>query len=773
MDEIKKYLSNTSVNAPFFLVVGDSNYMSVRTQLAGLGLKVVRISDCCSAPDKPPNLDKLFSTFAFADIDGNSNDKKMVVVGLGEYLALRGENEAFKRLDSIKDMKVGNARVILLLRGVTSSVLKIQQNERKRSVERYINFTDNTDSNIKVVIVSQTLSVPARSGIKELLADFEEGATTVNVKTNVDLDASTFTVSKIKSAYDFIKISCPSFPPAEALGTTEQWTEFLSALANVNGEINTLLTPYGDEPENELSHWIGGTTYKSWLYFIALKLNATTIGNAYLKYVVEMTDNFADFKKNILNAIINIPHNDSRFDMYYSERKTMIGSLLTEKKLSESDIAAFISDNRRNLKESLYKLTNHTLSERKEFVSLFATLDKKAVLERVSVAYSSLADYLSKYTFTDPKVSSELNTLLTNYFEHYKSQKVLNTIDADFLPQVESLANERKYNRLHTRAEILTSVIDKDNTYLYWIDALGVEFLSFIQRLCEQKGLSIRIHIAQANLPTITSFNRTFYDDWSSAKDEPEKRLDELKHKKSGGYNYETERLPVHLAEEMDIIEDVLEKIATELALHHYKKALIVSDHGASRLAVINEQEEKYENDTKGEHGGRCSKRPVDYSPTVYDLPFATESSDGKFLVLANYGRFKGSRKANVEVHGGATLEEVVVPVIEIMLLNSDVSVEVIEPTKIYASFRKPLEFTLFAKTELASVRVILKDIPTPFVAKKMDKNHYIITTNIKRPGKYLADIFDGDSLVGKLTLDVQSETNKKSHGDNFDDMFN
>ena len=34
----------------------------------------------------------------------------------------------------------------------------------------------------------------------------------------------------------------------------------------------------------------------------------------------------------------------------------------------------------------------------------------------------------------------------------------------------------------------------------------------------------------------------------------------------------------------------------------------------------------------------------------------ATDAED--FWALANYDRFKGSRKANVEVHGGATLEK-------------------------------------------------------------------------------------------------------------------
>ena len=772
MIEVKRYLSNTNVNAPFFLACGDENYESTKNQLVELGLKPVRLSDCCSAPDKPPSLDKLFEEIDFADIDGSSGDKKIVILGLGEYLAFRGEDEAFKRLDSLKDKKVGNARVVLLLRGVSSIIQRIQQAEAKRSVERYIYFTSFTNSFLSVAVCPSELDLPASIGIKGMLFDFENGKSIVSVKTNADFGRTMFAVRKINSAYDGVKHIIPTFNLAESFGTAEQWREFLSAVTTAGGKFNKLFLGFDNRPENLITLCLNGTNYKNWLYFIALKLKSSEIDNPYLKYVAEITSDFADLKKNIVGAISDIDHTDSRFDEFYTERKLLIGRLLAEKKLSEADIAAFVSDNRRNPVEGLYKLTDLTLTERKELVALFATIATQDVIKRVNLVYSFLADYLWKYTFTDPKSTANLNVLLTDYFNSYKWQKVTNNINDDFLSQVESLAKERKYNGLRTRTEVLNGVLEKENTHLYWIDALGVEFLGFVQKICEQKGLSLQIHIAQADLPTITAANNNFYVDWVGKK-EKEKHLDEIKHKESGGYNYETENLPIHLAEELDVIANLLEKIATELALHKYKKALIVSDHGASRLAVINGQEEKYDADEKGKHSGRICKRPAGYAPTSTNLPFATESSDGQYLVLANYGRFKGSRKANVEVHGGATLEEVVVPIIEIMLSSPDTSIELLNSDRIYSSFRKPLEFTLFSKAELQSVRVTIKGQSIPYIAKKTDKNHYHVITDIKRGGKYSADVFDGDSLIGKLTIDVKSETQKKSDSDDFDNLFN
>lgn len=764
MNEVTKYLSNTSVNAPFFLVVGDGNYESIKTQLLEVGLKPVKVSKLCSNADKRPNLDSLIGNVDFADIDGQSRDKKIAILGLGEYLALCGGDTAFNRLSKIKDMKVGNARVVILLRGVTDIMRRLQAADPTRFDGRRVLFTDDTSSTLSVTFIPSTLNLPAKEGIEALLQEFECGKTTIRVKSNIVFDNPMFEVNRINSAYDAIKHIFPDFSIAETFGTDEQWTELLSSINAANGEFNSLIEEFGDYPENVFTSWINGVSYKNWLYFITLKLNSLEIHNSYLKYIIETTTLFVDLKRNIINTIINVPHTDRRFDTFYNERKVLV------EKFAESDIAAFVSENRRDIAESIYKLTDRTLTERQEFIALFSLVDKEVLLNRGEIAYSALVDYMRKYIFADPKVNAELNALLTDYFESYKNQKISNAIKDDFLMQVETLATERKYNSLRTRSEVLTT-LDTNDTYLYWIDALGVEFLGFIQKLCESKGLSLRIHIAQAELPTITSMNNGFYFEWRGQK-EKEQRLDELKHKESGGYIHQQGNPPIHLAKELDIISEVLEKAATKLALHHCRKVLIVSDHGASRLAVINEQEEKYDTDTKGEHGGRCRKKPADYSPTVYDLPFATESPDGQFLILANYGRFKGSRKANVEVHGGASLEEVVIPIIEITLANPDTSVEVLDNDNFVASFRKPLEFTLFSKTELHRVSVVFKGILPPYTAVKIDKNHYHVATEIKRAGKYLADVFDSDNLIGKINLNVLSETQKKSGDDDFNTML-
>jgi hypothetical protein len=361
------------------------------------------------------------------------------------------------------------------------------------------------------------------------------------------------------------------------------------------------------------------------------------------------------------------------------------------------------------------------------------------------------------YVFKCP----ELADLLTDYFEAYKKQKLSNSLEPEFLNKVDELAHSpRKFNRLPTRNEIIDG-LDKTDAYLYWLDALGVEYLAFIEALVRKRGLSVRVNIARAELPTITSINRDFYDAWPSDKKEKNDELDEIKHSDSGGYNFENNALPIYLAKELEIITGVIDKAATELALRHYKRFLITSDHGASRLAVLRRKEEKYETDTKGEHSGRCCKL---FEP--YDLPFATEENG--YLVLADYGRFKGSRAANVEVHGGASLEEVVVPIIEVTLKDSNMTVELVENTVIVDS-RTGAEITLFLNSPLKNVSVILNGKRYP--ATSLDSNHYKVgLPNMKRAGDYLADVYSGDDLIGKILIKAQGKSGKVN--DAFDDLF-
>ena len=742
LNDVKNYLQS-DVTSPFFLVVGDSEYFVAKEQLSALGLEIVGLSRYCNSPDRVPNFDNLFEDF--------KNGKNKALVGLGEYLALNGETTAFDMLSKLQDFNLNGRKVVLLLRCVADIVKKLQKNDLRFN-RRCVAYGVDCSTNLALTCITASFELPsAHNGLKGLLEAFENSNKTKFVaKIKREFINPLIEVYNIAAAYDGVRHLLPTFRLPSEYGTEDNWKELLTALTTTNGSLDIVFDNCGFSEDllEDFDTFIQGISYKNWLYFIALKIKSSEISNSYLQYVLEITEKFDYFKNNILTAIIDIPHTDKRFDRFYKERKELIA------KFNEADIAAFVRDNKMNPADGLYRLTDQTQTEREELIVLFGLLDKKTVLNRVETVYATLYEYLYSYSFSDPKMSDDLCKLLTDYFDRYKWQKVLNNFKNGFVDYVETLANERKYNELQSRNEIINN-INKTDTKLYWLDALGVEFLGLIQIACKRLGLALKIHIGRAELPTMTFNNRDFYDKWQNNK-EHDTSLDEIKHKKKGGYNYEENKLPIHLARELDVIDIVLNKIAVDLHKHNFAKILLASDHGASRLAVIKEQEEKYDTDTKGEHGGRCCKTFPDY-----DLPFAAEE-DG-YLVLANYGRFKGSRKANVEVHGGASLEEVVVPIIEITLAHPNIKIQLLNET-VYADYKTCAEFIIFSNIKLNNVKVIIDG--KPYIAIKTSDTHYKVITDIKRAGTYHADVFDGDSLIGKITFTAHGKNRSNSDFD-------
>lgn len=745
VEKVITYLAS-SVNTPFLYFVGDSRYQDVKEKLTELGFSIVRVSDYCRNVDKLPDIDGLFDQLTTAD--KNVNGKKMAVIGLGEYLALRGNNEASSVLSQLKDLNLGPGKAVLLLRGINAQV-KWLQTDLRFDKRRY-SISDKADCDVSITIASPLVDLSATVGLKTLLLRLESGECgNIVVRTAVNLDDAIFTLHKISDAYEGIRFICNGFNLPRLCGNEEQWTTLLTELNQNGGSFEDVFEQHGfnDDLDADFYGRIAGLEYRNWLYFIALKTKVPMLSNSYLRFVLEKTSQFDEFKGKVLNAIIDVPHSDKRFHSYYLERKSLVV------KFPESDIADFVVNNRKNTTESIYKLTDNTKTEREEII---AWIVSNGVPSQLAEIYPALSAYLERYLFKCGNLSAQL----TDYFEVYKRQKVTNNLKDDFLTKVEDFALNRKYNRLPTRNEIIDR-LNKTDTYLYWLDALGVEYLAFISNLARARGLSLSIYIARSELPTITSINRGFFDDWQGSRKEKSEALDEVKHSEAGGYNFENNELPIHLAKELEIIAKVVDKAATELALRHYKRFLIVSDHGASRLAVLRRKEEKYETDTKGEHSGRCCKL---FEP--YDLPFAAEENG--YLVLADYGRFKGSRAANVEVHGGASLEEVVIPVIELSLKKGSITVSLVEPT-VAVDFRAGTAITLFSNTALKDVSVVLNGIRYPAV--KIDDNHYKVTLpDTKRAGEYPADVYDGDDLVSKIRIVAQGKSGKVN--DDFDSLF-
>lgn len=749
--EVQDYIASAK-GLPFFYLIGDAEYASVLDELKENGISVVRMSDFCFKDDKFPSIDELIDNFRTSDVD--YRDNKFVVIGLGEFLAIKGSAYADKELRRLKSTTLGTARVILLLRGVSHQASRIIEEDSRMKAQKRAYIAADTVTQVSILNTAPESGMVKNVGIKYLIRSFEDGACgSVSAATSLDLTNSMLQVTSLLDAYGILNATIKGFNLDNEIGTNEQWSRMLKEIKDTGKNMPALFEKYGIDEGifDNLHEAITGLEFKNWLAFVYCKWNQEQISNLYLRHVVEKTVHFEDFKDNILTMITAIPHTDPVFRKMYDSRKRLVREFPSE------DVAVFLKANEVDPEEAIYRFTDNTSYERKAIVKWIA---HHGISDAIEYVYPALAAYLKKYNFTCPVLAPEL----TAYMDAYKKQKITNRVEPDFLKIVEDYASRYLYAQLPTRDSAIQAIQDKKNAYLYWIDALGVEYLSYIESLAKKKGLSMRVDITRCDLPTITKVNKQFYDNWPGDMKFKEKDLDEIKHKEEGGYLFTNDEDPIHIPAELAVIEKAINTAAIELTMHRCQSFVLASDHGASRLAVLNKQEIPYDTDTKGEHSGRCC---VLFEGC--DVPFKVEENN--YIVLSDYGRFKKSRAANVEVHGGATLEEVVVPVITLTLKkNAGIKIQVVQPDKIQLDRRKGVTLQLYiSDTNSNNISIMLND--KPYAGTSNDGKHFVFAlSDIKRAKDYTVDVFDAEDLIGTIKFTVKGKT--ATVNDDFDSLF-
>lgn len=531
-------------------------------------------------------------------------------------------------------------------------------------------------------------------------------------------------------------------------GTDKEWGDLSKNLIKyktLSGVIDVIIGGTSNLSSYIDDNFENVNSLKAWYLWLAMKALGTK-ENSYLTFAVQESVSPEDLIKNIYMELLCHKHSDSDFSKLYKERKRLIERLPED----ISQIKNFCDHVGQYEKYSVYYLTDSTDIERLIFLKCLETYDysESELREICKVVAPEVYLYLAKFKFTSmntpiPANNDKMHEKLTEYFSKYKIQKLTNHIFSEFYDTVREYAVTRPYNKLLPRIRIVKD-IDKENSKVHFFDALGVEFLSYILAKCEKYKLQAVTHIVHCDLPSITSINLDFKKYFDTENDEiGTKQLDELKHH-SLTVDYRKCPEPIHLFDELDIIDTELRKIRAMLVNQNAKKIIIVSDHGASRLAVINQSEcDILELDSKGEHSGRCC--PVNDDPNIPEATY-----ENNFSVLANYDRFKGGRKANVEVHGGATLEETVVPIIEITLMPEKSEIYLVNN---FISFHNKdiVAIIIFSNIQITAPQIYIKEFDNKIYecVGSIDGKHYKFEIpDIKRNGHYTADLYDGNRLL-------------------------
>ena len=262
--------------------------------------------------------------------------------------------------------------------------------------------------------------------------------------------------------------------------------------------------------------------------------------------------------------------------------------------------------------------------------------------------FPSLANYLADDAagFTEEQAE---------YFRRYRWLKITNRLTGDFNRSVTALAQNAGQNiyGLKSLNEIVGEEYSEAAT-IFFVDGLGAEYLNFFAAVFAtlEEKFSVGYRIGRCNLPSVTELNKDFLQGRNVAEEVLD--LDALKH--------ESRAYPENIMGELEILSTIKEKILRTLDEH--KKIILCADHGTSRLAVLarqnfdkafpTENRKVYKN---GRFADALPNDPKNFSTAL--------EHDGK-IIFADYSRFIQKGSTGSEIHGGAALEEVLVPVITI-----------------------------------------------------------------------------------------------------------
>ena len=693
-----------------------------------------------------------------------------VVIGLSSYVMLLGKKRAEELMARLQELSVAG-HVIVLLSHMKEIRLSRMQQDQHLSYRVLLLEGDPTPlPSIYLASPEENsfgqLVLPNIQALLEKLEQYDPvgGETSFAVRTSLHKEVFSESMYSIRSSKGIYKELLRAFPVLkgdleESWGTKEDWERFAQewkeclswgALAEKHFGIDAHFSAILEREYEQAD------TYETWLYWLLLKVQGAS-EDAYLSYALGKSRHWRDLWEHIFLSLSSLSFQMREFEKYCEGRKRLLeGQAIPATWVSEYQDA--IAQKGR---DAIWYLFAGTAWEEKMLFQCLADYDytKEEVMGVLKTHFPDLFAYMKSFTFTmHQKVPERLVSLLTKYFDDYKWQKLMNHLTPDFKAQVNTLAEHRVYNQFPIRSLAL-SQMKKENTMMYFVDALGVEYLSYISEKCKTYGLLLSIQVVHGELPSITSQNTEFMNaDVTNIKD-----LDALKHE-SQTYNYEKQKIPLHLVAELKVIDGVLQTIRDGLLTKEMKSAIIISDHGATRLAVLNDEEYGAEfivGESKGQHSGRCCQ--VEEDPGI---PFA--AYENGYAVLANYMRFKGSRKADVEVHGGATLEETLVPLLQISLKPKDPMVE-FQPALVQLRKKEVGELLLVTNFDMADPYIIVNG---KIYRGKLDTHRrraIIPLPDMKRTHDYMADIYDGDTLLKEqVAFHVKKEVAKDNLGDIF-----
>ena len=468
---------------------------------------------------------------------------------------------------------------------------------------------------------------------------------TINTYSKYSQPDNIFEIKKIETAFEFITQFLNVQIDIEYKASDEYfWVQLLSLLDY--GKNNSFYFKSFVEDYFNIRKILTKDLINKWTSTEATEFDRWLLKHYYLhfiadnEYLNEIIINCVDysslrlFKEIALSIFVNTSERK-----LVEERNNLLNLIDNQYKLPDSD--------KSEIKKQILNIAKSDTEKAISFCSGRFEFEKEMFIGWYKVGKLSLSQMQKIYPdfavyINDLNIDSWANTYIQSYKQAKFEDKYTDEVKS-FI--AEKNANEKSFWEWYHDFELSKELLAKEKPdKVYWIDGLGIEYLSLIKEIISKSDFQIeKLQIAKTDIPSSTEHNKF-------EKVEKIDDLDNFIH--NNFYQY-----PQTICKEIDIVRNIFKKILNQTTK---TTIAIVSDHGLSALSRLVDSK-KYT--TKASHEGRYIQ--LDKIETIEDTDYVRhKNGEDNYKVALTHASL--NTKPVREVHGGCTPEEILVPFIVI-----------------------------------------------------------------------------------------------------------
>jgi len=630
-----------------------------------------------------------------------SSRRNAVLFGLDSIIRFFSNEELkrfFGKLFSIEGLKV-NSKLIIPIAGMServASLLKDDHRVKSREFSPLYTVKVKPLSPIRLFINNVPEPLPEKLQRISELKSFVQLWKKEGDRWLIDLKklSSLAENPSPDSAVEVVKVNSLS----------QLISEFLGFEALSEGENETFLRELLEEVlDKGAKSWqeIVGREVSSFKEGVCQLITASGYGGWKLSNYLKVK--FPKFREVITNSFEETIRNLYR-SSFLEEKREVLEALSSNPNWEEATCRA--------LREEVKDLELNTGILKCELEALLEAFSNgKVSLKRLKEKSKEISYYLSPW-------SGEVygQEWVHDYFNSYRLSKLKNSLSEEIKEKVSALnSNKASFsNWYYSFPPVDRSELSSKRSYL--LDGVGVEWVGFILSVAKEFGfVPEKILISKAELPSITEFNT--FEGIDKLND-----FDSLIHSKP--YHY-----PASFVEQLRTVRRMLEKIF----ISERGDFCLFSDHGTTNFSRLTDGLNVCHSP---EHDGR-------YCPDPIDTPFGIVwERNGKKFTVAKLHNSLGRKPAR-EAHGGATPEEVLIPVIYFTRAKETAAIGItLKSTKV----RRGGTLEIYFEREVEEVKVSLGGKELMIVEKTPQKAVVKIPLKVQA-GRWPLEVQAGSQL--------------------------